>query len=69
MTQAESGSPCKGHRFTPAESISYKSIAGAVEECFPEMVLVLAYFVHVRCLIKNKTKTNTNKKKTVFFVT
>lgn len=67
MTQAESGSPCKGHRFTPAQSISYKSIAGDVEEFFPEMVLVLAYFVHVCCLIKNKTKTK--NKKTVFFVT
>lgn len=45
MTQAVSGSPRKGHGFTPAESISYTSIAEAVEEFFPETLLALTNFV------------------------
>lgn len=47
MTQAVSRSPRKGHRFTPAESISCISIAEAVEEFFPETLLVLIYFLCV----------------------
>lgn len=46
MTQA--ASPRKGHRFTPAKSISCINIVGAVEVFFfPETLLALTYFVQV----------------------